>query len=368
MLKGAIVGFGRMGITHYAILNTHPDVKIAAVCDSSDVMLKNLKRYTDVQVFTDVGAMLKAVKLDFIIISTPTSSHAQIATQAVERGLHIFMEKPFTLAVEEGQGLAEAAKEQGIVNHVGYFLRFCPVFNAARDVIAAGLIGNVKTYRNDMFGRTVLKASKTSWRAAKKSGGGCMLDFGSHCLDLSDYIFGPAKGVSGSVMQSIYSLEVEDAFTSTLQHANGVSGIVSINWSDESYRRPYNRLEVFGTRGKVVADRQELRVYLREAAPGYCQGWNVKYLPELEKGVRFAVRGSDYTEQLDDFVECVKADRTPRCTFADALRTDIVMECIRSDALRADGAARGVDVDVPFVEVGRGVTSTQKAKEESWIS
>ncbi|MCY2954761.1 MAG: Gfo/Idh/MocA family oxidoreductase [Planctomycetota bacterium] len=334
MLRGAVVGFGRMGITHYAILNTHPDVKMVAVCDSSDTMLKNLKRFTGVQVYTDLREMLDTAKPDFLIVSTPTASHAEIGVAAVERGVHLFMEKPFSLTVEEGQRLVEQADKRGIVNHVGYFLRFCPVFGTVRSMLGNGLIGELKTYRNDMFGRTVLKASKSSWRAAKKMGGGCMLDFGSHCLDLSDYLFGPVVHVSGSQLQTIYSAEVEDAFMSTLRHAGGVTGMVHINWSDESYRRPYNRLEVFGTQGRIVADRQEVRVYLREARPeaGVGQGWSVKYLPELEKGVRFSVRGSDYTEQIDHFIECLKTGQKPRCTFADALRTDVVIERIRKDA------------------------------------
>ena len=333
-LQGAIVGFGRMGMTHYAILNTHPDVKIAAVCDSSDIMLKNLKRFTGVQVFTDLHKMLDQVKLDFVVVATPTSSHAEIGMQAAEKGIHVFMEKPFTLTCDEGKQLVEAARKRGITNQVGYFLRFCPIFGAARKAVADGVIGEVKNYRNDMFGRTVLKASKSSWRAAKKTGGGCMLDFGSHSLDLADQIFGPVEQVSGSQFQSVYSSEVEDVFLSTLRHQGGVVGVVHINWSDDSYRRPYNRLEVFGTRGRIVADRQEIRVYLREAAPqwGYVQGWNIKYLPELEKSVRFSVRGSDYTEQLDDFISCIQSGRQTRCTFADALRTDKVIEGIRTNA------------------------------------
>lgn len=334
MLRGAVVGFGRMGITHYAILNTHPDVKMVAVCDSSDVMLKNLRRFTGVEVYSDVDEMLDQTRPDFVIIATPTVSHSEIAHAALERGIHIFMEKPFALSIIDGQRIVEQAKRRGVVNHVGYFLRFCPVFGMVRQLLTAGAIGEVKLYRNDMFGRTVLKPSKTSWRAAKKSGGGCMLDFGSHCLDLADYLFGPVCHVWGSELQRIYSSEVEDAFLSSLRHTNGVCGAVHINWSDESYRRPYNRLEVFGTAGKIVADRHELRIYLRErnAELGFECGWNQKYLPELERGVRFSVRGSDYTDQLDHFVDCLKAIKPTRCTFADALRTDVVMDHIRRDA------------------------------------
>jgi predicted dehydrogenase len=334
MVRGAIVGFGRMGITHYSILNTHPEVQMAAVCDSSDVMLKNLRRFTDIGVYSDLDAMLDEVKPDFLVVATPTSSHTKLASAAIERGIHVFLEKPFTLDLLDAQRLVAQAEACGAVHQVGYFLRFCPVFNAVRTIIANGDIGEPMTYRNEMFGRTVLRTSKSSWRAAKKMGGGCMLDFGAHSLDLADYLFGPVNGVAGSELRSIYSVEVDDVVFTTLRHASGVSGFVHINWSDETYRRPYNRLEVFGTRGKIVADRQELRVYLREPnfSAGLQQGWNVKYLPELEKGVRFSVRGSDYTEQLDHFIECIKTGRPTRCTFADALRTDVVMDRIREDA------------------------------------
>jgi scyllo-inositol 2-dehydrogenase (NADP+) len=333
-LRGAVIGFGRMGITHYAILNTHPDAEMVAVCDSSDLMLKNLKRFTRVQVYSDLSEMLDGAKPDFLIISTPTASHGEIANVAVQRGVHVFMEKPFTLTLEEGRQLVQAAGRKQVVNQIGYFLRFCPVFNAVRDLISKRAIGELKSYRNEMQGRTVLKPSRTSWRAAKKMGGGCMLEFGSHCLDLADYLFGPVNHVWGSELQNIYSTEVEDAFVATLRHGSGVSGVVSVNWSDESYRRPYNRLEIFGTMGKIVADRHELRVYLRESNSelGLERGWNQKYLPDLEGGVRFSVRGSDYTDQLDHFVECVRMRTTSRCTFADAIRTDVVMERIRKDA------------------------------------
>lgn len=334
MLSGAVIGFGRMGITHYAILNTHKDVKMVAVCDSSDAMLKNLTRFVDVRAFSDPERLVDVAKPDFLVIATPTASHAEIAEIAISRGIDIFMEKPLALTVEDGQRLVQAAREREVVNQVGYFLRFCPVVNAVRDMMRRGAIGEVMTYRNDMYGRTVLKPSKTSWRAAKKMGGGCMLDFGSHCLDLSDYLFGPVNHVSGSELRSVYSSEVEDAFMSTLKHANGISGVVQVNWSDESYRRPYNRLEIFGTMGRIVADRHEVRAYLRNARPdiGLEQGWNIRNLAELEKGVRFSVRGSDYTDQLDHFIHCIQASSKTRCSFADALRTDIVIDRIREDA------------------------------------
>ena len=161
-----------------------------------------------------------------------------------------------------------------------------------------------------------------------------MLDFASHCVDLADYLFGPAEKVAGSILKSIYSPDVEDAVYTTLEYQKGPSGSIMVNWSDESYRRPFNRIEVFGTKGKIIADRQEYRLYLREANNNsrFEKGWNIYYLPELEKGVRFSVRGSEFTNQLDHFIKCIKEKKTETaCTFVDALRTDFVIEKIKRD-------------------------------------
>jgi predicted dehydrogenase len=334
MLKGGIIGFGRMGVTHYSILNTHPDVQFVAVSDSSKFVLKNLSRYTSLRLFTDYHRMLDEVEMNFIIVATPTASHHEAVKAATQRNLHMFVEKPFSMSTEEGAELVEMTEGKGLVNQVGYFLRFNAVFRAVGKLISDGLIGEVVHYKNEMYGRTVLRASKSSWRSKKAMGGGCMLDFASHCIDFADYLFGPVEEVTGSILKSVYSLGVEDAVFTMLKHHNGTTGNVMVNWSDDSYRRPFNRIEIFGTKGKLVADRQEYRLYLREPNGNgrFEKGWNIKYLPELEKGVRFSLRGSEFTNQLDHFIECISQKNTQTaCTFADALRTDCVVEKIKKD-------------------------------------
>ena len=97
MLKAGFIGFGRMGITHFSILNSHPSVEIVAVCDASKTMLNILKKYVDVTVFTNYEKMLDEKDLDFLVISTPADSHAEIVKAGIAKGLHIFVEKPFTL-------------------------------------------------------------------------------------------------------------------------------------------------------------------------------------------------------------------------------------------------------------------------------
>jgi predicted dehydrogenase len=328
MLRGSVIGFGRMGITHYSILNTHSNVDFVAVCDASNFMLKFLQQFSKIQTFTDYRKMFDKVDLDFVIVCTPTASHAEIGLAAAERGIHVFLEKPFALDIHQGEELVDAMQQKELVNQVGYFLRFHSIFNKVKELISEGAIGEISHYKNEMYGRTVLKPSKSSWRAEKKMGGGCMMDFGSHCLDLSDYLFGPVSSVKGSIMHSIFSAEVEDAVMTHLVHESNVPGTVFLNWSDASYRRPYNRIEIVGKKGKIIADRQEYRIYQRD------KGWSVGYLPEIDKGERFIVRGPEFTKQLNHFIDCIEKSETNSIgTFADAFRTDKVMEMIKESAL-----------------------------------
>lgn len=335
MLRGGIIGFGRMGVTHYSILNTHPEVDLVAVCDSSKFTLKNLKRYTSLELFTDYLKMFNSVKMDFVIIATPTASHHEIIAAAIEKNIHVFVEKPFVLSADQGSILTDKMQDKKLVNQVGYFLRFNEIFKAIKNIIDKGMIGNIVHYKNEMYGRTVLKPSRSSWRSKKEMGGGCILDFASHCIDFTDYLFGKANRVSGSLLKSIHSENVEDAVYTTLEHERDVSGSIMVNWSDETYRRPYNRIEILGKEGKIIADRQEYRLYLRNEynnGQHFDEGWNVRYLPELDKGVRYTLRGSEFTNQLDYFIDSIKQDRTDgMCRFEDALRTDRVIDNIKQD-------------------------------------
>ena len=128
MLKAGFIGFGRMGITHFSILNSHPSVDIVAVCDASKTMLNILKKYVDVTVFTNYEKMLDEKDLDFLVISTPADSHADIVKAGIIRGLHIFVEKPFTLVPAQGNEILELIKASKLVNQVGYVGRFHDVF------------------------------------------------------------------------------------------------------------------------------------------------------------------------------------------------------------------------------------------------
>jgi len=338
MLRAGFIGFGRMGITHFSILNTHPLVEIAAVCDQSNTMLNTLKKYVDTDIHSDHRKMISQGALDFVVISTPSDSHSEIIRVAIDNNLHTFTEKPFALTAAEGRETLAHLDNKPLVNQVGYVNRFNEVFMEVKRLLETGVIGEVKNFSSEMYGATVLKDSKASWRGKRNTGGGCMYEFASHCIDLVLYLLGQPYKVVGSIMQSIYSSDVEDLVSSTFIYNNGCTGTIMVNWSDESYRKPANIVTIFGTKGKIVADKHAYKIYLKEAdqSNGFHQGWNTRYITDFAKSVRFYVRGNEFSRQLDYFVDCIEQKRPDNvASFAEALKTDVVMEEITKDAARS---------------------------------
>ena len=357
MLKAGFIGFGRMGITHFSILNTNPAISPVAVCDQSGAMLNILKKYVNIETFSNYRKMIAETDLDCVIISTPSDSHTEIINHAIDNNLHVFTEKPFAMNSMDGRDTLKHLEGRNLVNQVGYVNRFNEVFMEVKKLIESGIIGEIKQFSSEMYGATVLKDAKSGWRGKKNTGGGCLYEFASHGIDLALYLFGMPDKVAGSVLQGIFSSEVEDWVSSTFVYRNRFSGTITVNWSDETYRKPANIITVNGTKGKIVADKHAYKIFLKASDPGgrFQKGWNTVYITELAQSVSFYLRGNEFTRQLDYFVDCIGNNAKENlCSFADALQTDIVMDKITSDAVRtlAEETA-GVDDGVPLSEQPR---------------
>ncbi len=362
MLKAGFIGFGRMGITHFSILNTHPSVDITSVCDHSGTMMNILGKYKNVATYSDYKRMIEETPLDFVVISTATDSHSEIIKHAVNKNLHVFVEKPFALTAADALETLACLEGKSLANQVGYVNRFNEVFVEVKRLLQTGTIGDVKSFSSEMYAATVLTDSKESWRSRKKTGGGCMYEIASHCIDLTVFLMGMPDRVAGSVVKSIYSSDADDMVCSTFLYKNGVSGTMVANWSDESYRKPTNIVKITGTRGKIIADKHAYKVYLKEPDPanGFLKGWNTRYITEFAKNVRFYLRGNEFTTQLDYFVDCIKGGVKDNVSgFSEAVNTDILMEHIRQDAAENMKMMFG-DGDIPAASATKNRTTFLK--------
>jgi predicted dehydrogenase len=336
MIRVAVMGLGKMGLSHLSIIRAHPKVEVSAICDSSKYLLDIVGKYTGIPTFSDYKTMLKEAALDAIIIATPSRMHADTVHAALDSDLHVFCEKPFCLDHVQSEGLAVIADRKKLVNQVGYHYRFVGAFQEVKRILESGALGKVSHVQAEAYGPVVLRAKGTSWRTQKTEGGGCLYDYAAHPVDLLNWYFGMPRSVAGTVTNKIFSKNTEDEVYGTIRYPGGLSAQLSVNWSDESYRKMSVKITAWGSTGRLYADRQECQVYLRDGAslpPGYAKGWNVRYTTELTEPVWFYVRGEEYSAQLDYFVRCIvdRSDSNINC-FASAARTDRVLAMMVADA------------------------------------
>jgi predicted dehydrogenase len=330
-IKGAIIGLGKMGISHAAILGAHPDVDVVAICDSSNLVLDGFRKFSKVKTYSDYEKLIDNEQLDFVVVATPTKLHYPMVKHAMEKGLHVFCEKPLTLVNSESRELVRIAKEKGLVNQVGYHNHFIGTFREMKRLLKVKLLGELVHFSGEAYGPVVIKEKGNTWRSDAREGGGCLNDYASHVINLIQEIIGRPEKVHGSLLKFVYSKGVEDSVYSLLRLENGLTGTLLVNWSDETYRKMSTSLTVQGKKGKIICDATEIKIYLKEPVESekLDRGWTVKYITDFAIPVNYYLRGEEYSAQIDYFTDCIKHKKMAlHNTFEQALHTGSVIEMI----------------------------------------
>jgi scyllo-inositol 2-dehydrogenase (NADP+) len=337
-IRLAVVGLGKMGVSHLSIANALDDFEVVAVCDNSKLVTDVLSKMTGLKGFNDYGEVLELKDLDAVIIATPTIAHEPMIRKALDRGLHIFAEKPLTLDAAASLELAGQAAEKGIVAQVGYHNRYVGTFAEAARLLKTGALGKVSHALAESYGPVVLRRTKPTWRGKAGQGGGCLHDYAAHPINLLNWAFGAPEHCFGASLTRHFSAEVEDQTHALLQFPGGVVGQVSVDWSDPSVRKMATKLSIWGEAGKLSVDRTELQLFLtakHRLPDGYREGWTVKHITDLTAPVSFYLRGEEYSAQLEAFGRAIRNVEPQRNDFASAAETDLTIEMIEHRAAAA---------------------------------
>jgi predicted dehydrogenase len=346
-IRLAVIGLGKMGLSHLSIANALDDFEVVAVCDNSKLVTDVLGKVTGLKGFNDYDEVLKLEDLDAVLIATPTIAHEPMIRKALDRGLHVFAEKPLTLGAAASSELAERATSKGLVAQVGYHNRYVGTFAEAARLVASGALGKISHALAESYGPVVLRRTKPTWRGKAGQGGGCLHDYAAHPINLLNWSFGAPEQCLGASLTRHFSAEVEDQTHALLQFSGGVIGQVSVDWSDPSVRKMTTKLSIWGDAGKIYVDRTELQLFLtgkHKPPAGYRDGWTVKHITDLTEPVSFYLRGEEYSAQLEAFGRAIGKGDPQRNDFASASETDLTVEMIRTgaasvSAVSADRAA-----------------------------
>ena len=207
-------------------------------------------------------------------------------------------------------GSSSWREHKSLVTQVGYHYRFVGAFKEAARLVRSGALGEIHHVRAEAYGPVVLRRKGATWRSAKNEGGGALYDYACHAIDLVNFIVGTPTAVGRRrPPQRLLARRRRRGLRHASTFAGGASGQLCVNWSDESFRKMSTKISVWGTNGRVTADRQECQLYLREthdALPGVGTGWTVRYTTDLSDEVWFYLRGEEYSAQIDYFAESVE--------------------------------------------------------------
>ena len=331
-IRTGIVGLGKMGISHCSIVNANSNAQLISICDNSSIVLDVFKKFNpSIKRYTDYNLMIDNENLDALIVATPTKLHYPIVKKALAKRVHVFCEKPFSLNAREGSELVNMADQSDLINQVGYHNHFIGTFIELKRLLKNDIIGEIVHFLGEAYGPVVTEENTDTWRSEKGEGGGCLYDYASHVINLIQEVVGRPISAKGTLLKNIFSKQVEDAVYTNLILDSGVSGTLSVNWSDETYRKMSTSLTILGKKGKIICDATELKVYLKEEnrAERLVSGWTTKYLTDFALPVNFYLRGEEYSAQIDYFFDSIIKPKIESVNnFESGSYTDKVIEMI----------------------------------------
>jgi predicted dehydrogenase len=153
MIKVGIIGCGKIADSHAEIIQRIPDCEIVGVCDKEELMAKQLfERFQVNKYFKDVNRFLDESKPDVVHIATPAQGHYELGRICLEAGVHVYIEKPFTINMEEAKKLIRLATAKNLKVTVGHDEQFSHVTRKMRELINQGYLGGPPVHMESYYG------------------------------------------------------------------------------------------------------------------------------------------------------------------------------------------------------------------------
>lgn len=256
-VRFAVVGTGNIGQQHINLLRSG---KIEGATLTATVSRSGQSAGISVPHFTSLESLLDAQCCDAVLIATPTMDHVSATRLAAQRRLHVLLEKPIAMSVEQSQALIDEMPK-GIQFAVMLNQRFHPAYAAIKQLLDEGRIGTIQRYTWTMTAwyRPDVYYKVSRWRGTwPGEGGGLLINQCIHNLDIIQWLFGLPEKISANVAFGRYhDIDVEDEVTAMLGYESGRVGLLQASSGEAP---GINRLEIIGDTGVISWNDTELTI------------------------------------------------------------------------------------------------------------
>ena len=309
-----IIGMGQMGMLHGGIVNMLPESYLAAICESnSRISMLGAKVIPGVKFYNDYLKMIEKESLDAVIVCTPALSHAKIASKIIEQGVvkGIFVEKPLATSFEEASALT--AKAKGMVTMVGFQKRFCGTFVRAKELLKKDVIGKPRFFRSHFYTSENVQPG-VGWKF-EVGGGGVLLEFAPHLLDILNWYFGDPLVTQALKASFREGGGLPDYIHASITYNGGLVGYADICWGMRNYRPGEMAVEIHGDRGTISVNDSRILLYLDKDSEDFRAGIHSFPVASLNPSVPFLLAYPENVLIDRSFVLAVRTSRPTEPAF-----------------------------------------------------
>ncbi len=260
-LKFGLVGAGGIAQAYAQAFNEIECCDLVAVADTRPEAANALAEIVGGKAYNDYK-QLADVELDAVIVATPPVSHPEIACFFMERGTPVLCEKPLCLSVAEAEKMINTAAANNVLFTMASKFRYCEDVIKAKGILASGMLGDVLQFENAFTAKVDMSQRWNS--QPDMSGGGVLIDNGTHSVDIIRYFLGPIESVLAMDSGGTQDLSVDENVKMFAKTKNNVTASVDLTWG--IYKELPYFISIYGTNGTLHIGWRESKYKLNSNA------------------------------------------------------------------------------------------------------
>lgn len=329
-LRFGMVGAGAIAQAYAEAFQRSNNVRLAAVADIRKEAASDVAQALDCEGFEDFETMFDRVALDAVVVCTPPNTHPEICISSLQRHIPTLCEKPLAIDSASAQRMVQCAQDNDTLFTMASKFRYVDDVIRSKSIVTSGILGDIILFENVFTGHVDMSSR---WNAEPEiSGGGVLIDNGTHSVDIMRYFLGPLHDLQVVQGKRVQYLPVEDTVKMFVRTESGTIGSIDLSWSLHKPQPTY--ISIYGTNGTVHVGWKESK---------YCCRTNEDWIV-FGKGYD---KREAFTNQINNFAATIRGDESLLIKPSDALASVAVIEAAY-EALNADSWIPVPPVDYVF--------------------
>jgi len=340
-LRFGLIGAGGIAQSYGEAFKDCDTARLVAVADIRPEVARAFSEGVGCQSYDSYQSMAEKETLDAVVVCTPPVTHPEVCLYFLDLKIHVLCEKPLSIDIENAKLMVQAAQNANVKLTMASKFRYVDDVIRAKSIVTSGILGEIVLFENAFTARVDMSSR---WNANSQiSGGGVLIDNGTHSVDLMRYFIGPLSDVHVVEGKRVQGLAVEDTARIFVRSTSGIMGNIDLSWSIN--KELDNYISVYGSRGTVFVGWKESK-YRQSSSPE----WVV-----FGKGYN---KIQAFRSQIDNFAKAIRGEQILLISTEDALASVEVMEAAYA-ALRRNywtainqsnqgkGVSNGVGLNAP---------------------